>query len=49
MKFRISYQENMTLEEVARNRPPMSLCPDTESFQIVLGPEYLVNEQEQIT
>ena len=36
----------MTLEEVARNRPPKDRDLDTESFQKVLGQEYLTNEQK---
>ena len=46
LKFRISYQENMTLEGLARDHPPMGGAPDAESFQKILRQEYLVNERE---
>ena len=42
MKFRISYQENMTLEEVSRDRPLMGGAPDTEVVQEILTQEYQV-------
>ena len=38
----------MTLEEVARDRPPLGGAPDTESFQKILRQEYLVNKQELV-
>ena len=38
--FRTPCQENMTLEEVAPHRPPMSGAPDTEVVQEILTEEY---------
>ena len=46
MEFRISRQENMTLEEVARDRPQIVGAPGTGFFQKILRQEYLVNEVE---
>ena len=36
----------MTLEEVARDRPPMGGAPDTDVLQVILKAVYLVNEME---
>ena len=36
-----SYQEIMTLEEVARDRPPMGGAPDTDVPQVILKAAYI--------
>ena len=38
----------MTLEEVARDRPPMVGALDTDVLQVTLKAVYLVNEKEQL-
>ena len=45
MKIRILYQQNMRLEEVARQSLPMTGSPDTEVFRIIFKLEYLENEE----
>ena len=40
LKIRISYQENMTLEEKARDRSSMGGAPDREVVQEILTQEY---------
>ena len=40
LKFRIFYQENMTLEELARHRPPLGRAPDAEVVKKILTQEY---------
>ena len=35
----------MTLEEVARHRPPIGGAPDTDVLQVILKEVYLVNEK----
>ena len=42
LKFRIFYQENMTLEEPTRHRPPVGSAPDTEVVQEILTRMYQV-------
>ena len=36
----------MTLEDVARDRPPTGGAPDTDVLQVILKELYLVNEKE---
>ena len=36
----------MTLEEVARDRPPMRAAHDTDVLRVILKEVYLVNENE---
>ena len=38
----------MTLEEVARDRPPMVGAPDTVVLQVILKAVYLVNDNEKL-
>ena len=44
MKIRILYQENMRLEEMARQSRPTSGSPDTDVLHILFKLEYLENE-----
>ena len=41
LKFRVLYQENMAIEEVAGRDPPSSCSPDTEVFRKNFEWEYL--------
>ena len=36
----------MTVEEVARDRPPMDGAPDTDVVRVILKAVYLVNEKD---
>ena len=54
MNFRIFYQENMTLAEVARHRPPIGGAPDTEVDQKIftcrdIRLKFRVSYQENMT
>ena len=42
--MRILYQENMTIEEVARRDPPSCGSPDTDDFRNKFEWEYLDNQ-----
>ena len=46
LKIRILHQENMILEEVARQSRPLSVAPDTGVHRKIFGLEYLGNERE---
>ena len=46
--MKILYQENMTIEEVARRDPPSCGSPDTEVFGKKFEREYLDNQQNYV-
>ena len=48
LKFPILYQENMTIEEVARQCRPLSVTPDTEILRKISRIECLVNQEEYL-